>query len=89
MPFYGQCIHYILRHGMRPGFKLPRRFAFLQPEPAVSWGQAVDDLRAAVDRAETHRMTHPSPVFGRLSHEQWVRLHCRHAEMHFGFLKGS
>jgi hypothetical protein len=31
-------------------------------------------------------MTATSPVLGRLSHEQWVQFHCRHAEMHFSFM---
>jgi hypothetical protein len=27
----------------------------------------------------------PNPVFGKLTHEEWKTLHCRHAELHFGF----
>jgi hypothetical protein len=28
----------------------------------------------------------PSPVFARLTHEQWIQLNLRHAELHLGFL---
>ena len=44
------------------------------------------DLGAAIERAGSQRMKHPSPVLGKLSHEQWEQLHCRHAELHLSFL---
>ena len=28
----------------------------------------------------------PNPLFGRLTHEQWVQLNLRHAELHLGNL---
>ena len=28
----------------------------------------------------------PNPVFGPLTHEQWIQLNLRHAELHLGFL---
>jgi len=31
-------------------------------------------------------MTVDHPFLGALDDAQWRRLHCRHAEMHFGFL---
>lgn len=51
---------------------------------------AMRSLRAAVMRVRAgKRMDKPSPLFGKLSHDEWMRIHCRHAEMHFGFMHAS
>ena len=71
---------------MKPGVNLPRKFSFLVPESRTTWDEAVDRFRAVLTKLDTTRMTHRSPVLGKLSHEQWVQLHCRHAEMHFSFM---
>jgi hypothetical protein len=31
----------------------------------------------------------PNPVFGPMTHEEWIALHCRHAELHLGYLHES
>ncbi len=31
----------------------------------------------------------PNPVFGALTHEEWMMLHRRHAELHLGYLHAS
>jgi hypothetical protein len=31
----------------------------------------------------------PNPLFGPLTHQEWIALHCRHAELHLGFLHVS
>ena len=49
--------------------------------------EAVATLEREVAEAEATPMSHPSPLFGRLSHADWVALHCRHAELHFSFLR--
>ncbi len=76
----------VLTRPMQPGVKLPRNFAALIPDHGTTWEDAVDGFRAVYTKLATRRMTHPSPVFGRMSHEQWEQLHCRHAEMHFSFM---
>lgn len=77
----------ILNKPMKPGFKLPGKFSFLKPDPDITWEQAVGQLKKVVLRIETgQRMQHRSPVLGFLEHEEWIQLHCRHAEMHFSFL---
>ena len=75
-----------LTRPMQPGFRLPKKFQFMAPDPGVTWDDAVDRLRAAIERAGSQRMKHPSPVLGKLAHEQWELLHCRHAELHLSFL---
>jgi len=76
-----------LTRAMFRGIKFPPSLApALEPPEDVAWEDAVDHLRRAVERSAGGRMTQPSPLFGPLSHEEWVKLHCRHAEMHFGFI---
>ncbi len=64
----------------------PQAQAEFAPSPDVTFQTAVDLLTSAIQKAKQRRMSAVSPVFGKLSHEQWVQLHCRHAEMHFSFL---
>jgi hypothetical protein len=42
-------------------------------------------FRAAMDRLRQTPPTITNPVFGKLTHEQWVQLNLRHAELHLGF----
>lgn len=78
----------LLNKPMKPGVKLPGNFKFLMPEPDISWEEAVDRLKKVVLRIETgQQMQHRSPILGFLEHEEWIQLHCRHAEMHFSFLQ--
>lgn len=78
----------VLAKPMKPGFKLPSKLAARFVPPAdVTWEDAVNHLRTIIGRAQKERMSGRSPVFGQLTHEEWVQLHCRHAELHFSFLK--
>ena len=77
-----------LTKGLNPGIKLPADVpAALKPGPETRYADAIEHLSRAVERAKRQRMTTRSPVFGQLSHKQWVQLHCRHAELHFSFIK--
>lgn len=76
----------VLVNPLRSGFRFPRRFEFLAPTPGITWEDAVAGFRETMARLATEKMTATSPVLGRLSHEQWVQFHCRHAEMHFSFM---
>lgn len=76
----------ILRDPWKPGIKLPPKFARLVPEGRTTWDDAVDGFRAVMTKLDTTRMTARSPLFGKLRHDQWVQLHCRHAELHFSFV---
>ncbi len=71
-----------------PGLNPPRAVAQrFWPEPGVTLDDAMAYLARSVDAArEPGRMRHPSPLFGRLSHEQWIALNCRHAELHLSFI---
>ena len=78
-----------LKNKFPKGIKFPKGTeAFFSPRPAdaITLQQAVDELATTVERAKRERMSHPSPLVGPLSHEQWEQLHCRHAELHFALV---
>ena len=43
-------------------------------------------LRRAMERLKAEAPSKPQAIFGPMTHEEWVALHLRHAEMHLGFL---
>lgn len=76
-----------LNRGFPAGLKVPKTFRSIIPPPDVPFDDALAELRVVVGRIENgERMTQPSPVLGDLVHEEWIQLHCRHAELHFSFL---
>ena len=75
----------ILKKGMRPGFKLPTRRENDAFPVEVSPAEGLEKFRAAIVRCGKERMTALHPAFGKLSHEQWYRLHCHHAALHLSF----
>ena len=46
---------------------------------------ALRELREAFGRLERQMPAKPNPVLGPLSHEDWIKLNLRHAELHFSF----
>ncbi len=61
--------------------------AALIPPDDVSFEQGMQRLRAVIGRVTGgEQMTHRSPVFGRLSHEEWTTLQLKHCALHLGFL---
>jgi hypothetical protein len=75
----------VMNKGMSPGFKLPREVETRAFPVAASPLVALEMLRSAVGRLRQERMTVRHPVFGRLTHEEWIRFHLRHAELHLSF----
>jgi len=71
-----------------PGINPPRSvLPHFWPAERITTEQGLDTLRAAIDAARAPgSMTHPSPLFGRLTHDQHVAMNCRHAELHFSFI---
>ena len=73
---------------IKPGIKLPARAGKLRPLENVSIEHGLEKMRHQLNRIELgERMTHPSPVFGKLTHQQWVGIHMSHCRMHMGFFK--
>jgi hypothetical protein len=76
------------RSRMRPGIKLPKKATPMLPRDQVPFEEGLAALRKQMARVEAgEKMTHPSPVLGRMTHEQWVILHLDHCRMHMGFIR--
>ncbi len=59
----------------------------LDPDPNVPLEEGAEQLREQATRViHGERMEQPSPVFGRMTHEDWLRFHTRHATLHLSFL---
>ena len=74
-----------LRNRLSPGITLSKDGETVLYPPVSSPQDALEMLRRAAARTEAQRMSAPHPAFGALTHEQWVQLHLRHAELHLSF----
>ncbi len=82
--FQGQKV---LNQPPPPGFKIPSTLAFF-PDAEVDDAAGSAELLAVIDRLLSGtECVHPSPLLGKLSPEQWTKLHLRHAELHLSFFK--
>lgn len=78
-----------LKGGQPPaGFKLPKGVSFLVPGENTSFDEGMNRLRGVIARIKGgERFTHDSPVFGKLTHDQWVTIQSGHAALHLSFIK--
>jgi hypothetical protein len=75
---------WIMRRGMGEGVKVPK--GFLPGDPR-SDSAAAEDLIQLVERFRNQVGEYqPSPLFGRLSRDEWTRLHLIHCAHHLSFL---
>src|SRR5207253_8958760 len=78
---------WLIALAFRPGFRNPPYAAVLEPDPALTLAHGAaflaDQLRR-IRRGE--KMTQACSADGRYSHEEWVYIHLRHAELHLSFL---
>ena len=46
------------------------------------------DLRETIARVKEkgEEFSHPSPIFGEFTHEEWTRLQLGHCQLHLGFM---
>ncbi|MEM1110124.1 MAG: DUF1569 domain-containing protein [Planctomycetota bacterium] len=89
MKIFGRVLKLFGAHlkPINPGIKPPAKVAkFFEPPADVSLEDAKQKMRDEVAYANKHGMNHPSPLFGRLTPDDAVKLNCRHAELHFGFI---
>jgi hypothetical protein len=80
------------RKTMSPGYKTSTNMAeHMEPqsvsEEQTAMGPAIEKLEQWVGRASDQGFIPANPVFGKMSTQQWVDLHCRHAELHFGLIE--
>ncbi len=86
-------IKWILRLGkqkfihepMRAGVKIPGvKGGTLATEP-VPLDEANGRIHSALARLKSEAPTLVHPIFGTLTHDEWIAINLRHAELHLGF----
>lgn len=76
-----------LHTGIDPGIKLSGEMKAVLPPDDVTLDKALARMNRVFQRLDSgEQMQQPSPVFGRMTHEDWSNLHMRHAELHLSFM---
>lgn len=70
----------------KPGFRLPGAPEGTYGTAVMTTEEGLARVRRAIGRLQASTPESPSPVFGRMSRDEWLGLHLRHAELHLGFL---
>jgi hypothetical protein len=77
----------MLESGMPRGVKIPGIPGGTIGADDIPTDQGIARLRKAFQRLEGgERAKYDSPAFGKMSHEDRIRLNLRHAELHLGYL---
>lgn len=76
----------ILVKPMKSGIRLPARAATLLPAKDASTEEALAHLERSAQRLKSEKPEHFHPIMGRLTPEEYLLLHLRHAELHLGFI---
>jgi Protein of unknown function (DUF1569) len=72
------------------GIKLKGGSTALLPKPGISFESGMDHLKKQILRVQAGKlMTQRSPIFGALSHEQWMSIQLKHCALHLSFLQSS
>lgn len=71
---------------MKPGFRIHGAPDGTYGVEEMSVEEGAGRLRRAVERLRAGEPG-PNPVFGRLTKEEWMRMHLNHAALHLGYLR--
>jgi hypothetical protein len=77
----------ILKKGLKPGFRLPKRAAQVLVPEEINADAALDHLRRSVERLKSETKRSPHPFLGPMAVEESNCLNLRHAELHMSFVK--
>ena len=73
--------------GFTPGIKLPSQAAeHMVAKPGTTMEEALEMIVPWTEKAKAEGFLDKNPMFGPMTRDEWVALHCRHAEMHFGLI---
>ena len=74
--------------GFKPGIKLPSQAADHMVAPSdTTIERAIEMISCAVEGANEKGFLPKNPMMGKMTQQEWIDLHCRHAEMHFGLIE--
>ena len=76
----------VVHHAMPAGSNIPGvpRGTLGKKQFTVEAG--LERYRQALTRLQSEPPAKPHPLFGRMTHDQWIGLHLRHAELHLSFV---
>lgn len=75
-----------IRGSLEAGFKIPRVEGGTFGIEVLPFEEGMSRFRKSWARLQKAPPPEPNPVFGPLTHEEWIQLHLRHAELHMSFL---
>jgi hypothetical protein len=76
-----------INHALPAGVHIPRVEGGTFATVRMTTDEGVEKYRQAIERLRAGCPEKPSVIFGRLTHEEWIRLNCRHAELHLSFFR--
>lgn len=93
VPFFFKLVGPLLRNrftqrAFNPGITVPSKLAeHFVADSTVTANQALELFEQAVAKRRDQGYIPASPLFGKMTSQQWEQMHCRHAEMHFGLIE--
>ena len=75
----------ILNKGMMSGVRIGKVPEGTVGVDELSTEEGLTRFRSAMERLKRERPALINPVFGELTHDQWIQLNLRHAELHLSF----
>ena len=78
-----------LYRAMPAGVKIPSAAGGTFGTDVLTTDEGLERLRRAYARLKAEPPARAHPLFGRLTHEEWVNGHLRHAELHLSFLRSE
>lgn len=75
-----------LNQSMPLGIKIPGVPGGTLAIEVVPTEEGLRRYSAAWQRLENNAPTQPNLIFGPMTHEEWIKLNLRHAELHLGFV---
>lgn len=68
------------------GFRIPNAPEGTFGTEKLSLEEGERRVKAALTRLMNNTPDRPNPAFGKMTRDEWVKLHLRHFELHLGFL---
>ena len=78
-----------LRGPLKPGVRIPKLATGTLGDEPRSTEDGLARFERAWVRLRSAPPSIPNPIFGPMTHDEWIQGHLRHAELHLGFLRDS
>jgi len=70
---------------LKPGMRLPKVSGGTLATDIIPTAEALPRFRQSFGRLSSEPPNQPHPIFGPLTHDEWIKMHLRHAELHLSF----